>query len=270
VLPDDRILASISQIRPPLKALAQSFAFGRVVHEGLTLAVVGRPNVGKSSRFNRLVQRERAIVTAIPGTTRDLVTETVSIAGIPIHLIDTAGIRSDADDVEAIGIRKSYEALADADLVLVVTDETASKHSDEDQRLLQASSGRKRILVRNKADLGHRDQSRLDSDHLPEVSTSAITGEGIEALRERVVTEVGGSSASQRESGFITNLRQRKLIEESLTALTAAEQAVANHTPHEMLLMDLYNALRPLDSITGETTTDDILNLIFSTFCIGK
>jgi len=270
VLPDDRILEAISQIKPPLESLAQSFAFGRVVHEGLTLAIVGRPNVGKSSLFNRLVRRERAIVTAIPGTTRDLVTETVSIAGIPIHLIDTAGIRSDADDVEAIGIRKSYEALADADLVLVVTDETASKHSDEDQRLLQASSGRKRILVRNKADLGQRDQSRLDSDHLPEVSTSAITGEGIEALRERVVTEVGGSSASQRESGFITNLRQRKLIEESLTALTAGERAVATRTPHEMLLMDLHNALRSLDALTGETTTDDILNLIFSTFCIGK
>jgi len=270
VLPDDRILEAISQIKPPLESLAQSFAFGRVVHEGLTLAIVGRPNVGKSSLFNRLVRRERAIVTAIPGTTRDLVTETVSIAGIPIHLIDTAGIRSDADEVEAIGIRKSYEALADADLVLVVTDETASKHSDEDQRLLQASSGRKRILVRNKADLGQRDQSRLDSDHLPEVSTSAITGEGIEALRERVVTEVGGSSASQRESGFITNLRQRKLIEESLTALTAGERAVATRTPHEMLLMDLHNALRSLDALTGETTTDDILNLIFSTFCIGK
>lgn len=270
VLADERILAAISQIKPPLESLAQSFAFGRVVHEGLTLAIVGRPNVGKSSLFNRLVQRERAIVTAIPGTTRDLVTETVSIAGIPIHLVDTAGIRSDADAVEAIGIRKSYEALADADLVLVVTDDTASQHSDEDQRLLQATSGRKRILVRNKCDLGHRDHSGLDSDHLLEVSTSAMTGEGIEALREKVVAEVSGSSASQQESGFLTNLRQRRLIEESLSALSAATQAVANHTPHEMLLMDLYNALRPLDSITGETTADDILNLIFSTFCIGK
>ena len=270
VLPDEKILAAISQIRPPLEALAQSFAFGRVVHEGLTLAIVGRPNVGKSSLFNRLVERERAIVAAIPGTTRDLVTETVSIGGIPIRLVDTAGIRSSADEVEAIGIRKSYEALADADLVLVVTDDTAAKHVDEDEHLLQATSGRKRILVRNKADLAPPDQSRLDTDHLPEVSTSAITGEGIEALREKVVAEVGGSSASQHESGFLTNLRQQKLIEESLTALSAAGRAVGTRMPHEMLLMDLYNALRPLDSITGETTTDDILNLIFSTFCIGK
>ena len=269
VLPDDRILAAISQVRPPLEALAQSFAYGRVVHEGLTLAIVGRPNVGKSSLFNRLVQRERAIVTAVPGTTRDLVTETVSMAGIPTRLIDTAGIRTNADEIEAIGIRKSYEALADADLVLVVTDNASPQHADEEERLLQATSGRKRILVRNKSDLGHADQ-RSGSNDLPEVRTSAITGEGIEALREKVVAEVGGSSATQQESGFLTNLRQRKLIEESLAALKTAEEAVRNRTPHEMLLMDLYNSLRPLDSLTGETTTDDILNLIFSTFCIGK
>jgi len=270
VLPNDRILSATAQIRPPLEALARSFAYGRVVHEGLMLAIVGRPNVGKSSLFNRLVERERAIVTAIPGTTRDLVTEMVAIAGIPIRLVDTAGIRSNADEVEAIGIQKSYEALADADLVLVVTDNTSSQHIDEDQRLLKATSGRKRILVRNKSDLTHRAPNKLDTDHLPEVSTSAMTGEGIEVLREKVVAEVGGSSASQHESGFLTNLRQQKLIEESLSAFSAAERAVANRTPHEMLLMDLYNALRPLDSITGETTTDDILNLIFSTFCIGK
>lgn len=268
VLPDDRILGAISQIRPSLEALAQSFAYGRVVHEGLTLAIVGRPNVGKSSLFNRLVRRERAIVTAIPGTTRDLVTETVSIAGIPIRLIDTAGIRTNADEIEAIGIRKSYEALADADLVLVVTDHTSSQRAAEEEGLLESTSGRKRILVRNKSDLVHPD-GWSKPDHLPVVSTSALTGDGIEELRDKVVAEVGGSSATQ-ESGFLTNLRQRTLIEESLAALKAAEEAVLNRTPHEMLLMDLYNSLRPLDSLTGETTTDDILNLIFSTFCIGK
>ena len=271
ILPDDQILARISQIQMPLESLAQSFAYGRVVHEGLTLAIVGRPNVGKSSLFNRLVQRERAIDTAIPGTTRDLVTETVSVIGIPIRLIDTAGIRSNADEVEAIGIRKSYEALADADLVLIVTDNTSSQHMDEEERLLQATSGRKRILVRNKADLGRgSDYSRFADNHMPEVSTSAVTGEGIEMLRERLIAELGGNSATPPEGGFLTNLRQRNLIEESLLALKNAEGAVRNRTPHEMLLMDLYNSLRPLDSITGETTTDDILSLIFTTFCIGK
>lgn len=271
ILPDDQILVAISEVRQPLEALAQSFAYGRVVHEGLTLAIVGRPNVGKSSLFNRLVERERAIVTAIPGTTRDLVTETVSLAGIPIRLVDTAGIRPAADEAEELGIRKYYEALADADLVLVVTDHTSAQYAAEERRLLDATSGRRRILVRNKSDL-QADASgiALDSDHLPQISTSALSGTGIEELRRLIVGEVGGSSAGQREMGFVTNLRQRKLIEESSMALQAAEKAVQNRIPHEMLLMDLYNSLRPLDSITGETTTDDILNLIFSTFCIGK
>lgn len=271
ILPDDQILVAISEVRQPLEALAQSFAYGRVVHEGLTLAIVGRPNVGKSSLFNRLVERERAIVTAIPGTTRDLVTETVSLAGIPIRLVDTAGIRPAADEAEELGIRKSYEALADADLVLVVTDHTSAQYAAEERLLLDATSGRRRILVRNKSDL-QADASGivLDSDHLPQISTSALSGTGIEELRRLIVGEVGGSSAGQREMGFVTNLRQRKLIEESSMALPAAEKAVQNRIPHEMLLMDLYNSLRPLDSISGETTTDDILNLIFSTFCIGK
>ena len=271
VQPDDQILTAISEIQQPLETLAQSFAFGRFVHEGLTLAIVGRPNVGKSSLFNRLIERERAIVTAVPGTTRDLVTETVSLAGIPIRLVDTAGIRIAVDEAEEIGIRKSYEALAEADLILIVTDHTCAQHANEEQQLLEVTSGRQRILVRNKSDLQpHATSMAFDGNHLPQVYTSALSGTGIEELRQRILGEVSGRSAPLQETGLITNLRQRKLIEESLAALQAAGKAVHNSMPHEMLLMDLYNSLRPLDSITGETTTDDILNLIFSTFCIGK
>ena len=271
VLPDEQILGAISELRQPLESLAASFAYGRVIHEGLTLAIVGRPNVGKSSLFNRLVERERAIVTATPGTTRDLVTETVSLSGIPIRLVDTAGIRSAMDEAEEIGIRKSYEALADADLVLVVTDHTATQHIAEEQRLLDATAGRKRILVQNKIDLKSAvEPERVGSNHLPRVNTSAISGTGIDVLRQTIIAEIGGSSSLQQETGFVTNLRHRKLIEDSLAALAAAEKAVREGIPHEMLLMDLYSSLRPLDAITGETTADDILNLIFSTFCIGK
>ncbi len=270
VLPDERILAAIAEIRTPLEALASSFAYGRIVHDGLTLAIVGRPNVGKSSLFNRLVERERAIVTAVPGTTRDLVTESVSLSGIPIRLIDTAGIRAALDEAEEIGIRKSYEALADADIVLIVTDNTSAQHADEEQRLLGATEGRKRILVRNKADLSSQTEFMPSDNHLPEVRTSAVLGTGIDRLRERIVAEAGGSSRGQQESGFITNLRQRKLVEESINALSAAKNAVRNRVPHEMLLMDLHAAVESLDALTGQTTTEDILNLIFSTFCIGK
>src|SRR5579864_9450513 len=135
VLPAPQILQHIAAIRDPLEELSRSFAYGKIVHEGLTLAIVGRPNVGKSSLFNRLVERERAIVTATPGTTRDLVTETVALGGIPIKLVDTAGIRHSTDEAESIGIRKSMEALADADLVLVVLDASQAL-AEEDCELL--------------------------------------------------------------------------------------------------------------------------------------
>src|SRR5580693_1419663 len=151
ITPDEQILARIAAIRAPLEELLASFAFGKIVHEGLTLAIVGRPNVGKSSLFNRLVERERAIVTASPGTTRDLVSETVAIGGIPVRLVDTAGIREALDEAESIGIRKSMEALADADLVLVVVD-AAQPYSQEDADLLNQLAERPGIVVENKAD----------------------------------------------------------------------------------------------------------------------
>src|SRR5580700_1856828 len=152
VLPDATILTRIDAVEKPLEQLAASFAYGKIVHEGLTLAIVGRPNVGKSSLFNRLVERERAIVTAAPGTTRDLVTETVAIDGIPVKLVDTAGIRQALDEAESIGIRKSMEALADADLVLVVLD-SSQPLADEDEQLLSQVAGRASIVVQNKCDL---------------------------------------------------------------------------------------------------------------------
>jgi tRNA modification GTPase len=267
ILPADQVLQRIATIRSPLEELAASFAYGKIVHEGLTLAIVGRPNVGKSSLFNRLVERERAIVTAIPGTTRDLVTETVAIGGIPVKLVDTAGIRRALDEAEGIGIRKSMEALVDADLVLVVLD--SSQPQMDDNELLGQVAGRPAIAVENKSDIRSPEFSVLSSQ-LPLVRTSATTGEGIPELRNEILRHVAGEAGTQAESGFLTNLRHQERVRESLAALEAARAAVENKVPHEMLLLDLYNALRPLDEITGATTTDDILNLIFSTFCIGK
>jgi tRNA modification GTPase len=267
VLPNATIFDHIGAVRAPLEQLSASFAYGKIVHEGLTLAIVGRPNVGKSSLFNRLVERERAIVTATPGTTRDLVSETVAIGGIPVKLVDTAGIRHALDEAESIGIRKSMEALADADLVLVVLDASQAETA-EDTELLGLAENRPVIVVGNKCDLGASGQRSGASG--PKVSTSAVTGEGIAELRAEILRHVGGDAGAQAESGFLTNVRHQGLIKDSLVALDTAKNAVAGKVPHEMLLLDLYNALRPLDAITGATTTDDILNLIFSTFCIGK
>jgi tRNA modification GTPase len=269
VLPSGQIAARIAAIRAPLQQLADSSAFGKLVHDGLTLAIVGRPNVGKSSLFNRLVERERAIVTATPGTTRDLVSETVALNGIPIHLVDTAGIRPATDEAERLGIQKSYEALADADVVLVVTETTSSAaDQQQDEKMLAAVRDRKAILVANKSDLGPYTASPVNG--APRVATSALTGEGIRELRAEILRQAGGENSGQHESGFLTNTRHQSLITESLAALAAAEQAVKNKTPHEMLLLDLYGTLRPLDALTGQTSADDILNLIFGSFCIGK
>jgi tRNA modification GTPase len=272
VAADAVILERIAKIKEPLRELAATFTYGKIVHQGMTLAIVGRPNVGKSSLFNRLVERERAIVTAQPGTTRDLVSETVAIGGIPVELVDTAGIRLARDEAESIGIRKSMEALAEADLVLVVIDQTQDL-SREDTELLSQVGGRPVIVVANKADLMGGGLSAAARQLLSEresISTSALTGEGIGELREAILRHVGGELAVQAEGGMLTNVRHRKLVDLALTALDGAKNAVAGRVPHEMLLLDLYGALRPLDEITGATTTDDILNLIFGTFCIGK
>ncbi|MGH9500139.1 MAG: tRNA uridine-5-carboxymethylaminomethyl(34) synthesis GTPase MnmE [Terriglobales bacterium] len=272
VLPADQILQRIAGIRLPVEQLASTFAYGKLVHEGLTLAIVGRPNVGKSSLFNCLVERERAIVTATPGTTRDLVSETVAIGGIPVKLVDTAGIRPALDEAESIGIRKSHEALADADLVLVVTDASQAE-APEDAELLKQLAGRPAIVVENKCDLtGHMGTAALGcpAKQSLAVRTSALTGSGIPELRQEILRQVGGNAGAQSEAGFLTNLRHQNLVHDALAGLASATSAVDKRIPHEMLLLDLYNALRPLDEITGATTTDDILNLIFSTFCIGK
>jgi tRNA modification GTPase len=278
VLPAAQILHGVAVVRAPLEELAATFAYGKIVNEGLTLAIVGRPNVGKSSLFNRLVERERAIVTATPGTTRDLVSETVAIGGIPVKLVDTAGIRRALDEAESIGIRKSMEALADADLVLVVVD-ASQPLADEDKQLLSQAT----IAVENKCDLDNHvgtaaagclgeqgSPEGRSTNKPPRVRTSATTGEGIPELRAEILRHIGGEAGASAETGFLTNLRHQERVRESLAALEGARVAVENKVPHEMLLLDLYSALRPLDEITGATTTDDILNLIFSTFCIGK
>jgi tRNA modification GTPase len=268
VLAADQILEHVAAVRAPLEELAASFAYGKLVHEGLTLAIVGRPNVGKSSLFNRLVESDRAIVTATPGTTRDLVTETVAIEGIPVKLVDTAGIRRALDEAESIGIRKSKEALADADLVLVVLDSSETV-GPEDLQLLELVAQRPAILVENKSDKA-TSQFLVPSSQLSRVSVSALTAEGIPELRAQILRQVGGDFQRNTENGLLTNARHRGLVRDSLAGLDATVSAVREKIPHEMVLLDLYSALRPLDEITGATTNDDILNLIFSRFCIGK
>ena len=267
VAPAAEISRRIEELRPPLTALAASFARGRIVHDGLTLAIVGRPNAGKSSLFNRLVERERAIVTATPGTTRDLVTERISLEGIPLELVDTAGLREGLEEAEQMGIARSREALADAALVLVVLDATQALN-DEEHRLLEAVQGRPAVVVVNKSDLAETGTLDVAGSELARVRTSALTGDGIAELRGLILALATGGAAA--EPGMLTSLRHHQAIATTLDALGDAAQANENAIPHEMILLDLYRGLWALDSLTGQTTSDDILNLIFSTFCIGK
>jgi tRNA modification GTPase len=268
VAPEGEIARRIGELTPPLTALEASFARGRIVHDGLTLAIVGRPNAGKSSLFNRLVERERAIVTATPGTTRDLVTERISLEGIPLELVDTAGLREGLEEAELLGIARSREALADAALVLVVLDATQPLN-DEELRLLAAVQGRPALVAINKCDLTEAGEvGAAEIGGVPALRTSALTGEGIAQLRGRILALATGGAAS--EPGMLTSLRHHQAITTALAALGDAAQANANAIPHEMILLDLYRGLAALDSLTGQTTSDDILNLIFSTFCIGK
>ncbi len=272
VAPKAEIARRMDELTTPLTALAASFARGHIVHDGLTLAIVGRPNAGKSSLFNRLVERDRAIVTATPGTTRDTVSERISLDGIPLELVDTAGLREAAEEVEQLGIARSREALADAALVVVVLDSTEPLN-DEERRLLAAVAGRPAVVAVNKSDLAgeaaaEATRSQPDFAGLPAIATSALTGEGIAALRERILSLATGGAAA--EPGMLTSLRHQQAIATALAALTDAAQANANSIPHEMILLDLYRCLGALDALTGQTTSDDILNLIFSTFCIGK
>lgn len=255
----DQILGRIDRLRGGLAKLAKSFAYGKLVHSGMTLAIVGRPNVGKSSLFNRLLEQDRAIVTDIPGTTRDLVSEVAAIRGIPVKLVDTAGIRQGEGLVERLGIERSFQAMADADVTLVVLDASAPLEPPDHELIARAREQGRWILAGNKIDLG----CRAEGDYLP---VSALTGQGVEALRDAIVPESGLDS----EAGLITSLRHEQLLSESLQYLDKARGAVEENIPHEMLLLDLYGALRPIDGITGATTADDILNRIFSTFCIGK
>ncbi|NYF78649.1 tRNA uridine-5-carboxymethylaminomethyl(34) synthesis GTPase MnmE [Granulicella arctica] len=274
----DQIQLQIAEVEEPLRRLEQSFAYGRIVREGFQLALVGRPNAGKSSLFNRLLRRERAIVTASPGTTRDPIAERVSLEGIPVELVDTAGLRgavgdAELDEAERMGIAKSREAMADAAVLLLVVDATEALDA-EDVAIVRDAAGRSLVVVLNKMDMLGADEEGEAERLLRElgvervVRTSALMGAGVKELRGAILATL--ATASGESSVMVTNVRQHRAVVETLASLAAAGVAVERGVPHEMVLLDLYAALSAMDSLTGATTTDDILHLIFGRFCIGK
>ena len=272
LIPAAELRATLASLREQTSILAASYSYGRLVRSGFTLAVVGRPNAGKSSLFNRLLARDRAIVTAEPGTTRDSIAESVSLGGIPVQLVDTAGLRAQpTSDAEAQGIARTQTHMAEADLVLHVLDATRPQEP-EDKETRNALAGRPYLAVRNKIDLLPYSEVDGNADGNADqagIAVSALTGAGIEALRQAILAALT-DAMPHAEQAVVTNARQHQALLAALDALNAGLRAAAQSLPHELILLDLHTALEALDTLTGTTTPDDILTLIFSKFCIGK
>lgn len=252
----DSVLAAIDHAKQVVGGLLATAGRGRIVREGLTIALVGRPNVGKSSLLNRLVGQERAIVTEVPGTTRDTVEEWVDLGGVPCHLIDTAGLRDTDDPIERIGVERTRQALERADIIwnIVATDQPESMESALNAHLERVQ------VVNNKIDL-------CANRHPSAIGVSALTGEGIEEL----VRLVARASDSMPENSLVTiNARHRPLLERALDDLLQAERTLLEGAPDDLAAVGLYSAIARLGEITGDTAAPDVIDRIFRDFCIGK
>ncbi|HEX6125126.1 MAG TPA: tRNA uridine-5-carboxymethylaminomethyl(34) synthesis GTPase MnmE [Pyrinomonadaceae bacterium] len=281
---DDLPAAEASTVRNGLVAtrdsiakIAATYKAGRLLREGIRVAIVGRPNVGKSSLFNALLGSDRAIVTEIAGTTRDQLHEKFSINNIPVSLIDTAGLRETTDTVESIGVERSKRTIADADLVVVVVD-ASEKLTVEDRTILHSTERTERIIVVNKTDkLSENDLQRflgslrteLDGDSPPVIPLSAKTGDGLEDFQHAMMKPFSGPELSL--NGFlVSDARHFDLLVRACDEIDQSIELFDRNASEEIVLIGLHNALRYLGQITGETTTEDMLTRIFSTFCIGK
>ncbi len=272
-LPDlalERITFQLSSLISQLESMSATFRSGRLLKEGLKVALVGRPNVGKSSLFNSLLASDRAIVTSIAGTTRDTLSELINLQGIPVLLTDTAGVRASADEIEHLGIERTRRAVADAELVVLVLDGSAPLTA-EDREALAEVAGCRYLIALNKSDLESFSPEHIKevSDGAPVLPISAKTGVGLNALRAAILEPFAASQASE-DDFLITNARHYDLLRRASDALRAAGESLAKRQSEEIVLVGLYDALRHLGEITGETTPEDVLSQIFATFCIGK
>ena len=253
----------VERLQGEVERLAAAARQGRVVHEGITVALVGPPNAGKSSLLNALVGRDRAIVAPTPGTTRDVVEGALTLEGVPVRLLDTAGLDLPRDPIEAEGIRRSRRAIEESDLLLVVLDGSL----EPDARVLAETAGRARILVRAKSDLLPHPVAAALADA---VAVSARAGDGLDALARRLAEEVGRRAASLGdEGGIVASLRQMELLDGLARALRSGAVALAE-APLEVALVDLREALGLTSAILGVEVADAVLDRIFSSFCLGK
>lgn len=263
------LLHTIEYVIGRLQRLGATAREGRLLRDGARVVITGRPNVGKSSLLNRLLKEERAIVTSVPGTTRDLIEEAIDVDGLIIHLVDTAGIRETEDPLEREGIKRSRSAQKEADLQVVVIDGSTPLTSD-DLRLLEQAAGRKHLVVINKADLAAMVEPAAMESTTVCVAVSARTGDGIDRLRSAIRGQLIGGGAETTDGVIVTNVRHQTALDQAREALEQAKASVAAKMPDELVAVDVRAAADALGEITGAITTDDILEQVFSTFCIGK
>jgi tRNA modification GTPase len=262
--------SGVSGALDEIGSLLDGFDEGRILREGISVLIVGKPNAGKSSLLNRLLKENRAIVTHIPGTTRDIIEETVNLGGLAVRLLDTAGIRHTEDLVEREGIIRALDKIPLADLVLFVLD-SARIFNGEDQLILDAVKGKTIIAVLNKNDLPVALELPAEMAEMPRVALSAGTGVGIEGLRDLIrTTFLHGSALDSREFVAISRARHRDALHSARSVLQEFLSGLEGGRELETLAIDLRDALCAVGQVTGETTTDDVLDVIFSSFCIGK
>lgn len=261
----EEMLESVSK---GVEKLSDTYGAGRLLQDGAKVTITGKPNVGKSSLFNRLIEHERAIVTDIPGTTRDTLSEAIDLGGIPVILTDTAGLREATDGIESLGIERTHRALGEADLVLVVLD-GADELGPSDRDLLSHTAQSRRLVVMNKSDLSLFGAATGCAGVPQAINVSARTGAGLSNLRAAIM-EILNSSGVEDGGLLITNARHHDLLCQTKRELESARDSLRNRYSEEIVLVPLHNALKFLGQITGETTTEDILSEIFATFCIGK
>ncbi|HVF30050.1 MAG TPA: tRNA uridine-5-carboxymethylaminomethyl(34) synthesis GTPase MnmE [Pyrinomonadaceae bacterium] len=273
----ESIRTRLEEVRHEVARIAATFSAGKLIREGIRVAIVGRPNVGKSSLFNAMLGSDRAIVTDIAGTTRDQLHEKFSIRGIPISLIDTAGLRETSDTVESIGVERSRRTIADADIVVAVLD-VSEEETDEDVAILRSVGSTRHLIAVNKIDKVEPERierfvcelrSQLDGNPLRIIELSARTHDGLKQLESAIVEPFAEEQIST-DSFLVSDARHHDLLVRTAEEIAHSIDLLEQRASEEIVLVGLHNALRYLGQITGETTTEDMLTRIFATFCIGK
>ncbi|HHV98733.1 MAG TPA: tRNA uridine-5-carboxymethylaminomethyl(34) synthesis GTPase MnmE [Clostridiaceae bacterium] len=264
-----QINEELGKIISKLRDLARSFERGKVIREGISAVIVGKPNVGKSSLLNELSGKNRAIVTDIPGTTRDIIEEYININGIPIRILDTAGIRETKDVVEKIGVDRAQREIENADLVIMMLDARTGME-ESDTAIYNKIKDKKKIIILNKIDLA----DKVDEDSLPEgvniIKMSLKEGIGIEQLEDEITNLFFKGEIISNDEVLLTNVRHKQLIDMAIKSINDARNAYENGMPIDMMTIDIKNAAEYIGQITGESVSEDVVHEIFSRFCLGK